>query len=163
MAGLQQPAVAITRETRVNILKSLLAPPRLVGLGLLGTALGFGYASLQLPLWAGAIPGAGLTPLVFSIALLPVALILLAQPVREDEGDGLQAAPLVGAVMLLGLTIGTEYLGFVIPSAVFTFAWAYFFYRRSVMMSLLASGLVPLAFYLVFVVALSVPLRMLPG
>lgn len=143
-------------------------PPRAgqlanVAAGLVMAALGTAGVALSLAMGTGTPerPEAGMWPLMISIVMvvLSAALLLFGRKTLDAEAfssSSWQVAAglgtLVGFVLVIGLT------GFEIPTLLLTFVWLRFLGKESWRMSTLLSFIVTGAFYLIFVVALSVPI-----
>lgn len=134
-----------------------------VAAGLVTASLGVTGVALSLSMGVGTPerPEAGMWPLIISLvmAALSVALLLIGRKTLDAEAfssSSWQVAAgvgtLVGFVLVIGLT------GFEIPTLLLTFFWLRFLGKESWRMSVVLSGIVTAAFYLIFVVALSVPI-----
>lgn len=134
-----------------------------VAAGIVTASLGVTGVALSLSMGVGTPerPEAGMWPLIISLvmAALSVALLLFGRKTLDAEAfssSSWQVAAgvgtLVGFVLVIGLT------GFEIPTLLLTFFWLRFLGKESWRMSVVLSGIVTAAFYLIFVVALSVPI-----
>jgi hypothetical protein len=144
-------------------LAAFFLPLRIVQIGLLLVALGFGAASLQLDMWENALPGPGLAPLLFCACLLPIALFLLIQPIEPSEKEPLQPISLIVGLLLFVYVAGIEMIGLMLPTALFAGGWAWLLYRRSPVVALAAAVVTPIILYAFFVLALRMPLTLWPG
>jgi uncharacterized membrane protein len=124
-----------------------------------------GVASLvgswALGVGAASAPGPGTWPLVVSVVLvaLGVALFLLAR--RTHDAERFTRASwrvLAGLATMVGFVAVIPVIGFEIPAALLMFVWLRFLGGESWRLSLVLSPAVVAAFYLIFVVALSVPI-----
>ena len=127
--------------------------------------IALGVASLlgswTLGIGAASQPGPGTWPLVVSVVLvaLGVALFLLAR--RTHDAERFTRASwlvLVGLATMVGFVAVIPVIGFEIPSALLMFVWLRFLGGESWRLSAVLSPAVVAVFYLIFVVALSVPI-----
>lgn len=146
----------------MRLLTALVPPARIVMLALLLVSLGFGAASLQLAVWQLGMPGPGLAPLLFSACLLPVSVILLAEPLSEEERAPLQAMPLIVGLVLIVFVVLVQFIGLMLPAALFSAGWARLLYRRSRVVALAAGIVMPALLYAVFVLGLRIPIPLWP-
>jgi hypothetical protein len=134
-----------------------------VAAGVVTALLGVAGVAMSLSMGIGTPerPEAGMWPLIISLvmAVLSVALLLFGRKTLDAEAfssSSLQVAAgvgtLIGFVLVIGLT------GFEIPTLLLTFFWLRFLGKETWRMSILLSAIVTAAFYLTFVVALSVPI-----
>lgn len=144
-------------------LAEMLPPSRIVALGLLLTAAGFGIASLGMTIWDFGMPGPGLAPLLFSACLLPVAGVLLVEPVSPEEREPLQSAPFVVGLLLIVFAIVVEFVGLMLPSAVFSLLWARLLYDRPWQVALAAGVIIPALLWAIFSFALRIPISLWPA
>lgn len=117
--------------------------------------------SLALGVGTASDPGAGTWPLLVSLALiaLSVSVAVVARRTTDAEAFTSRAwGVLVGLATLIGFVLLIEVIGFEIPAALLCFTWLRFLGREGWRTSVLVSVGVVVAFYLVFVVALSVPI-----
>jgi putative tricarboxylic transport membrane protein len=135
---------------------------RAVAVAPLLVAAGFGaYALATLPLGTPTRPGPGLWPVVVSVAV--VALSLLAM-LSGHAGEGatpftprvrqVAAAVAVTAVFVWAFT----WFGLVLPALAFLIVWLRWFGRESWRTTLMVAVLTTIAFYVLFVTLLAVPL-----
>ena len=134
-----------------------------VAAGVVTALLGAAGVALSVSMGIGtpARPEAGMWPLIISLVLvvLSLALLLFARKTLDAEAfssSSWQVAAGVGTLIGFGLVIGLT--GFEIPTLLLTFFWLRFLGRETWRMSILLSVIVTGAFYLIFVVALSVPI-----
>ena len=132
-------------------------------IALLVVALGVACvaASWALGVGTASAPGSGTWPALVSIVLvaLGVALLLLARRTHDAERfTGASWLVLAGLATMIGFLALIPVIGFEIPSALLMFVWLRFLGGESWRMSALLSPAVVAAFYLIFVVALSVPI-----
>lgn len=146
----------------MTLLGSLLYPIRLVALSLIIASVGFGLQSLRLGLWQLGIPGAGLMPLLASLALLPIAIYLLLAPIGPKERAMLEPVPLAVGGSLLAFVVAMSNFGFLLTACIFCFLWVALLYRRTWLHAVYTAVVLPLVMYAVFVFALGIPLIVWP-
>jgi hypothetical protein len=134
-----------------------------VAAGIVTASLGVAGVALSLSMGIGtpARPEAGMWPLIISVvmAVLSVALLLFGRRTLDAEAfssSSWQVAAGVGT--LIGFVLAIGLTGFEIPTLLLTFFWLRFLGKETWRMSALLSVIVTGAFYLIFVVALSVPI-----
>jgi putative tricarboxylic transport membrane protein len=127
--------------------------------------LAFGVAavagSLALGLGTPARPAAGLWPVLISgtMVVLTIALALLARSTSDAEKFSRSSlAVLVGLATMLGFVALIGTIGFEIPAALLAFVWLRFLGHESWRSSIVTSVGIVVAFYLIFVAALRVPI-----
>ncbi len=126
-------------------------------------ALGAAGLVMSLSLGAGSAgnPGPGTWPLLISVTLVVLGLALLPAARRTADAERF-AAPswlvLVGLVTMVAFVVLLPVIGFEIPAALLAFVWLRFLGGESWRSSVLTSIGAVVAFYLVFVAALSVPI-----
>jgi Tripartite tricarboxylate transporter TctB family len=125
-------------------------------------ALGAGglVGSAALGLGTAAEPAAGTWPLLISAAItaLGVALALLAR--RTDDAERFSSSAwrvAAGIATMIGFVAVIDVIGFEIPSALLAFAWLRFLGGESWRVSALGGLGIVVAFYVIFVGALNVP------
>lgn len=117
--------------------------------------------SARLGLGTVRSPDSGTWPLLVSAALVVLGLGLLAAARRTTDAERFSRASWLvlgglATMVVFVAVIGT--IGFEIPAALLAFVWLRFLGREGWRTSVLASLGVVVAFYLVFVAALSVPI-----
>jgi hypothetical protein len=134
-----------------------------VAAGVVTASLGIAGAALSLSMGIGTPerPGAGMWPLIISLVMvaMSVALLLFGRKTLDAEAfssSSWQVAAGVGTLIVFALIIGVT--GFELPTLLLTFFWLRFLGKETWRMSALLSVIVTAAFYLIFVVALSVPI-----
>jgi hypothetical protein len=134
-----------------------------VAAGLAMTALGIAGLAMSAAMGIGTPerPEAGMWPFIISVVMvvLSVALLLFGRKTLDAEAfssSSWQVAAGVGTLIGFVLVIGAA--GFEIPTLLLTFFWLRFLGKETWRMSTLLSLIVTAAFYLIFVVALSVPI-----
>lgn len=144
------------RPPTAGPLSNLLIAGAVVALGvaaLVGSsALGVGSART---------PDSGTFPLLVSVVLVLLGLGLVAAARRTDDAERFTGASwlvVAGLATMVGFVAVIEVIGFEIPAALLAFVWLRFLGHESWRASIVTSLGVVLAFYLVFVVALSVPI-----
>jgi hypothetical protein len=117
--------------------------------------------SLSLGAGSAGEPGSGTWPMLVSFALIVLGLALLPAARRTADAERF-AAPsrlvLVGLATMVGFVALIPVIGFEIPSALLAFVWLRFLGHESWRSSIITSLAVVVAFYLIFVAALSVPI-----
>lgn len=135
-----------------NVLTSLA--PLLVGIaGVVG--------SLRLGLGSFSDPGPGLWPLLISVGIIIVAAVLLFGGRRFHDAEKLSRGSLtvfIAVATLVALVLALPYIGFEIPTAVLAFVWLKFFGRESWLLSAIVAVATTVGFWLLFVLALGIPL-----
>ena len=117
----------------------------------------------SMSLGAGTVsrPGSGTWPLILSVVLvlLGIALLVSARSTADAERFTRPSLlVLVGVATMVGFVALIGTIGFEIPAALLAFVWLRFLGRESWRSSIITSLAVVIAFYLVFVAALSVPI-----
>jgi hypothetical protein len=126
-------------------------------------ALGAAALVGSLSLGAGTArnPGSGTWPTLISIALLLLGLGLVATARRTHDAErfiGSSWLVLAGLATMIVFVALISVIGFEIPAALLAFVWLRFLGRESWRSSIVTSLGVVVAFYLIFVAALSVPI-----
>ncbi len=106
-------------------------------------------------------PGSGTWPLLISvvIVLLGVGLVATARSTSDAERFARPSwLVLVGIATMVAFVALIGVIGFEIPSALLAFVWLRFLGQESWRSSIITSLAVVVAFYLVFVAALAVPI-----
>jgi putative tricarboxylic transport membrane protein len=144
------------RPPAAGPLENVLIAAAVIALGvaaLVGSsALGVGSAR---------VPDSGMFPLLVSGMLVLLGLGLLATARRSHDAErftGASALVLVGLATMIGFVAVISVIGFEIPAALLAFVWLRFLGHEGWRTSIVISLGVVVAFYLVFVVALSVPI-----
>jgi hypothetical protein len=133
----------------------------LTALAVLAFAVAALFGALALGLGTPAEPRAGLWPLLISgtMTVLAVVLAVLARRTSDAEKfSRLSLLVLVGLATMLGFVAVVGTIGFEIPAAVLAFVWLRFLGHEGWRLSIITSIGVVVAFYLVFVAALGVPI-----
>jgi len=130
---------------------------------LLGVALGAAALVGSLGLGAGTAgsPDTGTWPLLISVALvvLGIGLAFTARSTSDAERfSGSSWLVLAGLVTMVVFVALISVIGFEIPAALLAFVWLRFLGHESWRSSIITSLGVVIAFYLIFVAALSVPI-----
>ncbi|WP_436852332.1 tripartite tricarboxylate transporter TctB family protein [Nocardiopsis dassonvillei] len=108
-----------------------------------------------------ADPGSGTWPLLVSAAIAALGVVLLGLARRTDDTEVFSASSwkvLAGVATMVGFVAVVGVIGFEIPSALLAFVWLRFLGGESWRLSAIASVLIVVAFYVVFVGLLAVPI-----
>jgi hypothetical protein len=117
--------------------------------------------SLALGVGSARNPGSGTWPMLISLVLVALGLVLLvtarraADAERFTRSSGLVLVALVTMVVFVAVL---PVIGFEIPTALLAFVWLRFLGGETWRSSVVTSLGVVVAFYLIFVAALSVPI-----
>lgn len=144
------------RPPAAGPLSNLLTALAVLTLGISAVA-----GSLALGLGQPAAPAAGLWPMLISgtMAVLAIALAALARKTSDAEKFSRSSLlVLVGLATMLGFVAVVDTIGFEIPAALLAFVWLRFLGHESWRTSIVTSVGVVVAFYLIFVAALRVPI-----
>jgi hypothetical protein len=117
--------------------------------------------SLSLGAGSARTPASGTWPLLISLALvvLGVGLVVTARTTSDAERFSRSSwLVLAGLATMVVFVAVIEIIGFETPAALLTFVWLRFLGRESWRSSIVTSLGVVIAFYLIFVAALSVPI-----
>lgn len=117
--------------------------------------------SWSLDVGTASAPRSGMWPFLVSVVLIGLGVGLLAVVRRTADAERFTRASwlvLAGLATMVGFLAVISVIGFEIPAALLMFVWLRFLGRESWRLSAVLSGAVVAAFYLVFVVALSVPI-----
>ncbi|MCW3843277.1 tripartite tricarboxylate transporter TctB family protein [Micromonospora yasonensis] len=117
--------------------------------------------SARLGLGTVRSPESGTWPLLVSAVLVVLGLGLLATARRTTDAERFSGASwlvLAGLATMIGFVAVISIIGFEIPATLLTFVWLRFLGREGWRTSIVTSLAVVVAFYLVFVAALSVPI-----
>lgn len=134
-----------------------------IGSAVVAGAIGIAglLGSLQLGLGSPADPQAGLWPFLISvlIVVLAVALALFGRKILDAQKFSRSSLQVVaGLISLIGFTLLIGRIGFEIPALLLNIIWLRFLGRETWRMTILLSVVITVAFYLVFVFALNVPI-----
>ncbi len=108
-----------------------------------------------------ADPGSGTWPLLVSVAIAALGVVLLGLARRTADTEVFSASSwkvLAGIATMVGFVAVVGVIGFEIPSALLAFVWLRFLGGESWRLSAIASVLIVVAFYAVFVGLLAVPI-----
>jgi hypothetical protein len=117
--------------------------------------------SLSLGAGTASKPGSGTWPMLISIALIVLGIALLPAVRRTHDAErfaGPSVLVLVGLVTMVVFVALISVIGFEIPAALLAFVWLRFLGHESWRSSIITSLGVVVAFYLIFVAALAVPI-----
>lgn len=147
-------------------MRGSFTPLGVSALVMIALAVAFGVGSLKLGFWDHGIPGSGLMPMIASLALLPLAVVLLVQAIRGREGrgagEGFQLLPIATLVLLWTYVAALPCFGFAIPTAVMLFILVKFIYGRGLLPALLVSLLVTAGGAVLFSMFLDTPIEVWP-
>ncbi|MFC3996640.1 tripartite tricarboxylate transporter TctB family protein [Nocardiopsis sediminis] len=140
-----------------------LGPVANIGVGIAVVALGAAGIAGSLALGAGAParPAAGTWPLLVSCAMAGLGVVLLLMAGRTRDTEAFSAASwkvLAGLATMAGFVAVIGVIGFEIPSALLAFVWLRFLGGESWRLSAVTSVLIVVAFYVIFVGLLAVPI-----
>ena len=117
--------------------------------------------SLSLGAGSAGNPGSGTWPMLVSLLLIVLGLALLPAVRRTADAErftGPSWLVLVGLATMVGFVVLIPVIGFEIPAALLAFVWLRFLGHESWRSSIITSLAVVVAFYLIFVAALAVPI-----
>ena len=117
--------------------------------------------SLSLGAGSAGNPGSGTWPMLVSLALIVLGLALLPAARRTADAERFTRASwlvLVGIATMVGFVALISVIGFEIPAGLLAFVWLRFLGKESWRSSIITSLAVVVAFYLIFVAALAVPI-----
>jgi hypothetical protein len=117
--------------------------------------------SLSLGAGSAGSPGSGTWPMLISVVLIVLGLALLPAARRTSDAERFTRPTwlvLVGIATMVVFVALIPVIGFEIPSALLAFVWLRFLGHESWRSSIITSLGVVVAFYLIFVAALSVPI-----
>lgn len=117
--------------------------------------------SLRLGLGELTAPGPGLWPFVISVVITTLSVVLAftgrqAKDTERFSRASVQTAVAIATLVLLALALPV--IGFEIPSLLLTFVWLRFLGRESWRSSIVVSLSTVIAFYVLFVLLLQIPL-----
>ncbi|SCF38928.1 Tripartite tricarboxylate transporter TctB family protein [Micromonospora purpureochromogenes] len=144
------------RPAAAGPLSNVLTAAAVVALGIAALV-----GSVRLGLGTARSPESGTWPLLVSAVLVVLGLGLLATARRTTDGERFSGASwlvLAGLATMVVFVAVIEVIGFEIPAALLAFVWLRFLGREGWRTSIITSLAVVVAFYLVFVAALSVPI-----
>lgn len=125
-------------------------------------AIGIGgiYLALDMGIGSPSSPSSGLWPLMIGVVLVGLAITMALLSRRFHDGEKFSPASLqvlIGVVTMIGFVLLIGRIGFELPALVLMFIWLRFMGKESWRMSITLSIVTVAAFYLIFVVALGVP------
>jgi hypothetical protein len=132
-----------------------------VGLAVVGLGVAALLGSLALGVGSARTPGTGTWPLMVSIALVVLGLGLLALTGRTRDAERFSGAGwlvLAGLATMIAFVAVVGVIGFEIPAALLMFVWLRFLGHESWRTSIITSLATVVAFYVVFVGLLAVPI-----
>jgi hypothetical protein len=122
-------------------------------------AVGAIVGSLALGMGSPGQPGPGTWPLLMGVALLVLSVVLAFLARRTTDAERFTRASwqvLAGLVTMILFVSAIGVIGFEIPAALLTFVWLRYLGGESWRLSIVISIAVVIAFYAIFVGALSV-------
>jgi hypothetical protein len=117
--------------------------------------------SLSLGAGSSGNPGSGTWPMLVSLALIVLGLVLLPAARTTSDAERFSRPSwlvLVGIATMVVFVALISVIGFEIPAALLAFVWLRFLGQESWRSSIITSLAVVVAFYLIFVAALAVPI-----
>ena len=117
--------------------------------------------SLSLGAGSARTPATGTWPLLISVALVALGVGLVATARTTSDAERFSRSSwlvLAGLATMVAFVAAIETIGFEIPAGLLSFVWLRFLGRESWRSSIVTSLAVVIAFYLIFVAALSVPI-----
>jgi hypothetical protein len=134
-----------------------------VAVAVVVVALGAAALVGSLALGAGSAgqPGSGTWPMLISLTMIVLGLALLPSVRRTSDAERFTQSSwlvLVGIATMVVFGVLIPIIGFEIPAALLAFVWLRFLGHESWRSSIITSLGVVVAFYLIFVAALSVPI-----
>ncbi|MGS2618693.1 tripartite tricarboxylate transporter TctB family protein [Micromonospora sp. LZ34] len=144
------------RPPAAGQLSNVLTAAAVVALGIAALV-----GSARLGLGTARSPESGTWPLLVSGALVVLGIALLATARRTRDAERFSGASwlvLAGLATMVVFVAVIETIGFEIPAALLAFVWLRFLGREGWRTSIVTSIAVVVAFYLVFVAALAVPI-----
>ncbi|PWU59860.1 tripartite tricarboxylate transporter TctB family protein [Micromonospora globispora] len=144
------------RPPAAGPLSNVLTAAAVVALGIAALV-----GSTRLGLGTVRSPESGTWPLLVSAALVALGLGLLAAARRTTDAERFSGASwlvLAGLATMVVFVAVIQIIGFEIPATLLTFVWLRFLGREGWRTSIVTSLAVVVAFYLIFVAALSVPI-----
>ena len=132
-----------------------------VGIAVVGLGVAALLGSLALGVGSPRAPGTGTWPLLVSVALVVLGLGLLALTGRTRDAERFTRAGwqvLAGLATMIGFVAVVAVIGFEIPATLLMFVWLRFLGGESWRTSIITSLATVIAFYIVFVGLLAVPI-----
>ena len=153
-------------EEELDIKEEFVPAGRVANIFAAVVPLAFGLAgslgSLQLGLGSLSDPGPGLWPFLVSITIGALSAVLLLGGTKFFDAEKIshEAVLRVGtsAVTLIGFFIFLPIIGFEICTFLISFIWLKFLFKESWLTTVVASVLITVTFYLLFVITFRVPL-----
>lgn len=127
-----------------------------LAVGVTGAMLAYGYGLGTL-----RRPGAGLWPFVVSVVVVTLSLLLLVLGRRLEDSEKFTRTSLlvlVGLVTFVGLGVLLPVIGFEIPAFLLCMIWLRFLGGESWRSTIMISLVTVIAFYLLFLEGLRIPL-----
>lgn len=125
-------------------------------------AIGIGgiYLALDMGIGSPSSPSSGLWPLMIGVVLVALSVAMAVLSRRFQDGEKFSPASLqvlIGVATMIGFVLLIGRIGFELPALVLMFIWLRFMGKETWRMSITLSIGTVAAFYLIFVVALGVP------
>ena len=142
------------RPPHAGLVSNLVAAAAVLAIGVAGVV-----GSLALGVGTPGTPGPGTWPLLASAALVVLAVVLAATARTTHDAERFTRSTwqvVFGLLTMVVFVAVIGVIGFEIPAVVLTFVWLRFLGREGWRLSIVVSVGVVVAFYLIFVVALSV-------
>jgi len=133
----------------------------LVALGVIALGCAALVGSLSLGAGTAGQPGSGTWPLLISLVLVALGIVLVLTARRTSDAErfsGPSWLVLIGLITMIAFVALISVIGFEIPAALLAFVWLRFLGHESWRSSIITSLGVVVAFYLIFVAALQVPI-----
>ena len=132
-----------------------------VGIAVVGLGVAALLGSLALGVGSARAPGTGTWPLLVSVALVVLGIGLLAMTGRTRDAERFTGAAwlvLAALATMIAFVAVVGVIGFEIPAVLLMFAWLRFLGGESWRTSIITSLATVVAFYVVFVGLLAVPI-----
>ena len=132
-----------------------------VGVAVVGLGVAALLGSLALGVGSPRAPGTGTWPFLVSIVLVVLGIGLLAMTGRTRDAERFTGAArlvLAGLATMIAFVAVISVIGFEIPAALLMFVWLKFLGGESWRASIVTSLATVVAFYIVFVGLLAVPI-----
>jgi len=142
------------------MLTRLLLPTPIAVAAIAATAIVFAVGGWRLGFWTDDGPGPGLLPFAAAVMLLPLLVLVLREPVPDEEP--LRATPLFAVVLSLIYAAVLPHLGFLITTVIYLTLWVRLFHQQSLVRAATLSVALTAAGTFLFAYLLRVPMPLLP-